>query len=77
MVLWIVVVLGAPVWLAAARPDWMSPISRRLTLTLWLVAAVGLLLAFISERNWQRRCFEVVSGRREKPPSAPADRRAL
>ena len=77
MVLWVVVVLGAPVWLAAARPDWMSPISRRLTLTLWLVAAVGLVLAFISERNWHRRCVEVVSGPREKQPAASADRGAL
>ncbi len=77
MVLWVVVVLGAPVWLAAARPDWMSPVSRRLTLTLWLVAAVGLVLAVVSERNWYRRCVEVVSGRREKPPAASADRSAL
>jgi peptidoglycan/LPS O-acetylase OafA/YrhL len=76
-VLWVVVVLGAPVWLAAARPDWMSPTSRRLTLTLWLVAAVGLVLALVSERSWRRRCVEVVSGRRENQPPASADRSAL
>ncbi len=74
MVLWVVVVLGAPVWLAAARPDWMSPMSQRLTLTLWLVAAVGLVLALVSERSWRRRCVEVVSGPRDEQPAASADR---
>jgi len=77
MVLWVVVVLGAPVWLAAARPDWMSPISRRLTLTLWLVAAIGLVVALVSERNWHRRCVEVVSGPREKQAVSSTDRSAL
>jgi hypothetical protein len=66
----VVVLLSVPVWLAAARPDWGWPGPRRLALTLWLVAAIGLVLAFVSERACQRRCLRVVTPRRESRPAA-------
>lgn len=65
-----VVILSVPVWLAAARPDWVWPGPRRLALTLWLVAAIGLVLAVVSERSYQRRCLRVVTRRRENRPAA-------
>jgi hypothetical protein len=65
----VLVVLSVPVWLAAARPEWVWPGPRRLVLTLWLVAAIGLVLAFVSERTWQRRCLRVVTPRRERRPA--------
>lgn len=70
LVVYVVLVLSLPVWIAAARPDWLSPESRRLALTMWLVAAVGLILSFISERRWHRRCVAVIQQRRAaRPPT--------
>ena len=66
----VVVMVSVPVWLAAARPEWICPGSRRFVLTLWLVAALGLVLAFVSERSWQRRCLRAVTRRRENRPAA-------
>jgi hypothetical protein len=66
----VVVLLSVPVWVAAARPEWMWPGPRRLALTLWLVAAIGLVLAVVSERSWQRRCLRIVTPRRETRPSS-------
>jgi len=65
-----VVILSVPVWLAAARPEWSWAGPRRFVLTLWLVAALGLVLAFVSERSWQRRCLRAVTPRREDRPAA-------
>ena len=66
----VVLLLSVPVWLVAARPEWIWPGPRRLALTLWLVAAIGLILAFISERAWQRRCLQAMTPRREDRPAA-------
>ncbi|HVV17222.1 MAG TPA: hypothetical protein VHH90_08475 [Polyangia bacterium] len=55
--------LSLPVWIAAARPRWMSADLNRLVLAAWLVAAVGLVLALVSERRWHRRCIEVTEQR--------------
>ena len=70
LALCIVVVLSVPVWLAAARPEWIWPGPRHLVLTLWLVAAIGLVVALVSERSSQRRCIRVVTGRRPNRPAA-------
>ena len=69
LVVYVVLVLSLPVWIAAARPDWLSAISRRLALTTWLVAAVGLVLTFVSERRWHRRCVTLTERRPARPPS--------
>ena len=70
LIAYVVLALSLPVWIAAARPEWLSPDSRRLALTIWLVAAVGLVLTFISERRWHRRCVALIERRRAtRPPS--------
>jgi hypothetical protein len=61
--------LSLPVWTAAARPEWLSPDSRRLALAAWLVTAMGLALAFVAERRWQRRCLWLTTERSARPPS--------
>jgi hypothetical protein len=63
--------LSLPVWIAAARPEWMSADSKRLALAAWLVAAVGLVFAFGSERRWHRRCMALTEQRPagREPPS--------
>lgn len=69
LVAYVVLAVSLPVWIAAARPEWLSPDSRRLALTVWLVAAVGLVLTFISERRWHRRCVAHTERRAARPPS--------
>ena len=68
--LYVVVAVSAPVWLAAVRPEWSWPGPRRFALTLWVVAAIALLLAIVSERSWQRRCLRAVTPRHQSRPAA-------
>ncbi len=69
-VLYLLVAVSAPVWLAAVWPEWPWPGSRRFALTLWAVAAVALVLAVISERSWQRRCLRALTPQRPSRPAA-------
>jgi hypothetical protein len=62
----LVAALGLPVWVAAARPDWMARGLRTFVLTAWFVALVGLVTAAISEWRWRRR-LDSFTGLRRGP----------
>ena len=50
----LLIVLGVPLWLAAAWPGAMGRL-RAVALACWALCAVSLVLAVISERRWLKR----------------------
>ena len=62
--------LSLPVWLAALRPGWPSPGSRRLLLAAWILSAVLAGASLFREWRWRvRRDREAADIRAELPPS--------
>jgi hypothetical protein len=53
------IALGVPVWLSAARADWIPSDLRRLVLAAWVVSFAGLLWAGFVEWRCHRRCIRL------------------
>jgi hypothetical protein len=60
----VLAVLGLPVWIAAARPEWIAQGLRSFSLTAWFVSFVGLAAAAISEWRWRRELDRLVARQR-------------
>jgi hypothetical protein len=69
MIVYGLLAVSLPVWIAAARPEWLSAQLKTLALTAWLVTAIGLALAFVSERRWHHRCVALADQRRPRASS--------
>ena len=61
----LVAALGLPVWIAAARPEWIAQGLRSFFLTAWFVSFVGLAMAAISERRWRAQLDRAVAPQRK------------